>query len=207
MILSYFLRKNIAVMDIDRLIRRMDIFTSPGDLLTMARKYGLRAEAYNRGNLQEVRLHLAQGRAIQALIRSEDGLHYVVLTGIEAQELSGEQIICLDPAIGKRIFLPTGLFLSKWGYLPGLFHNFFIVYAKDSDALPASRINDLRLAIGVLDGITKFANNLHFLFFPDHARSRLKSILQLFSGLLQSLVCAPPALLRIAIGSLKAGHF
>jgi hypothetical protein len=207
MILRYFLRKNIPTAELDRKIRRLDIFTSPGNLVTLGRSYGLKTEAYNRGNLLEIRSHLEQGRAVQALIRSEDGLHYVVLTGIQSQGHSGEQVVCLDPAIGKRIFVPVERFLASWGNLPGLFHNFFIVYSKDTDAIAPSRIQDVRLAIGVLDGITKCLNNAHFLFSPDDSKRRFRSIFQVLSGFFQSIFLFPFAILRIAIASLKTGRF
>lgn len=203
MILSYLFGKDVTQHEVDLEIRRMNIFTSPGDLVRFAQKQGLTAAAYNNGDLGELQLHLNAGRPVQALIRSERSLHYVVVTGFEDDSNVGECLICLDPATGNRKMIPRAKFLDSWAYLPGLFNNFYIAYSNQTSPLPPERVSDVFLAIKVLDGLTQALNSLHSLLLPASLKSWIKSILQLPSGLLKAILVSPVALLFITLTKMQ----
>lgn len=203
MILSYLLEKEVTQDEVDREIRRMNIFTSPGDLVRFAQQQGLRAAAYNNSDLGELQLHLKAGRPVQALIRSERGLHYVVVTGFEDDSNVGESLIYLDPSTGSRKNISSANFLDSWGNLPWLFNNFLIAYSDKMAPVPSGRVEDVVFAMKVLDGLTQASNTLHSLIFPTSLKSYTSDIVNLPAGLLKVFLFTPVAVLFLTLRKMQ----
>src|SRR5262249_53203491 len=123
MIVSYLTGKSITEADIDKQIRRMDVFTAPRDLLDYARSQGLAAEGYNHGSWDEMMSYIDRGLPCQALIdvtgdNSITHMHYVAVTGHGRNADGSEYVIIHNPATGTEQKLSRDEFEKKWSSTP-----------------------------------------------------------------------------------------
>jgi uncharacterized protein YvpB len=107
-IMSY-LGVNMSQDDIDSVIRRMDTWTSPQDMINFARQHGLEAEGYNNGSWEQVKAMIDAGHPVQAMVDGDssvqvtddgkaghfsvDGLHYIAITGYGTDPATGEEYV------------------------------------------------------------------------------------------------------------------
>src|SRR5207302_11412728 len=122
MVLSYMTGKPYTQAQIDKAIRRMDVFTAPKQLLEYARSQGAEAEGYNKGSWDEMMGYVDKGLPAQALIDvSADGsvtnMHYVDIVG-HGRDANGEFVMIHNPATGAEEKLTRAEFEKKWGSTP-----------------------------------------------------------------------------------------
>jgi ABC-type bacteriocin/lantibiotic exporter with double-glycine peptidase domain len=159
MITSYLTGRPISQAQVDHEVRRMDIFSPPGELVEFARARGLSAEMYNNGSIDELKGFLDRGIPCQALISSDNSgslttLHYVAVVGYGVDDKGKEYVILHDPNKGDDPSTPGlegGLvrmsmdeFKSKWSKPPAGFENFFIAYAPGGTSLPRAAMTASR---------------------------------------------------------------
>lgn len=193
--------------DIDSAIRRMDIFTSPNDMIEYARDHGLEAEGYNQGNWEEVKSHIDSGHPVQALIQADitypdgssiKGQHYIAITGYEKDPVTGEEYVLYhDPNIGDDPNTPANEgveqrmsvkdFERMWGDVGFGFDNYFIAYGAPGTALPPGRDEGIEGVLGTLDGVTNLTNGLNRLYSPDSFGSWVHGLFQFPGGIVQTI--------------------
>jgi len=193
MILSYLTGQNITQADIDKAIRRMDVFTSPGDLLEFARDQGLAAEGYNNGTWEEMKGFIDRGLPCQALITADGSidlgkLHYIAITGYGTDPATGEEyVIYHDPATGKEETMPLAEFKQKWSAPAAGFENYFNVYGPEGTDLPPSRFDGIQGTLCFSEGFANMTNNLNRLYDPDSVGSWFHGLIGFPGGIIQTL--------------------
>ncbi|HQF87290.1 MAG TPA: C39 family peptidase [Acidobacteriota bacterium] len=193
MILSYLTGQSITQGDIDKAIRRMDVFTSPRDLLEYAQDMGLAAEGYNNGTWEELKGYIDRGLPCQALI-SADGssdptkLHYIAVTGYGKDATTGEEtVIYHDPATGKEETMLLSEFKQKWSAPIGGFENYFNVYGPAGTDLPSSRFDGIEGTTCFSEGFANMTNNLNRLYDPDSVGSWFHGLIGLPGGVIETV--------------------
>jgi hypothetical protein len=207
MIMTY-LGVTLSHEDIDNAIRRMDIFTSPNDIVDFARSKGLEAEEYNHGTWDELKSQIDAGHPVEALIESDtslggsaDGIHWIAITGYETDPATGQEYVIYhdpnwgdDPATagvneGAEVKIPVEDFMKMWGNtsLPPGAENFYVAFGKPGETLPPSRVDGMEGALGATDGITNVTNGLNRLYSPDSVGSFVHGIPQFFGGIAQTI--------------------
>ena len=154
MILSYLTGRPYTQDALDQAIRKLDVFTSPRDLLEFARTQGVNAEGYNKSSWDEVEGFLNQGCPVQALIKAGDGigsLHYVAITGVDRQR---NLVRYRDPATGTDGTASLSEFEQKWNNAALGFDPYMNVYAPRGTSLPPSRFQGIEGVIIAADGAT-----------------------------------------------------
>jgi predicted double-glycine peptidase len=204
MIATYLTGKPVTQGEIDKSIRRMDIFVSPQDLIDTARARGLTAEGYNHGSLQEVRAMIDRGIPVEALINSDgrynpgvDGLHYVVVTGYDRR---ADTIRFRDPN-GRDMVVKSGDFEKMWKSVGFGFDRYYMAIAQPKAVLPPGRHDDVEATIHTLNGVTNITNGLHRIGAPDSFGDFASGLLQLAGGLVQTVGSGLPALALIALSA------
>jgi hypothetical protein len=195
--------------DIDSAIRRMNIFTSPNDMIDFARDHGLKAEGYNHGSWDEVKSMIDQGHPVQALIQADitypdgssiKGQHYIAIEGYQKDPVTGEDYVLYhDPNIGDdpntaanegvEQRMKVSDFMKMWGDVGFGFDNYFIAYAKGNETLPPGRDDGLEGVLGTLDGVTNMTNGLSRIGDPDSFGSFVHGIPEFIGGLVQTVGC------------------
>jgi len=188
---------------IDDVIRRMDIFTSPNDIIGFARDNGLEAEGYNNASWDELKGQIDAGHPCECLIESDtslggsaNGAHYVAVVGHETDPATGQEYVLYhDPNYGgppqQLQKVPVENFQKMWNSvseLPGA-HNFYIAFGKDGTDLPPSRLDGMEGPLGTADGIANAANGLNRLYSPDSVGDFVHGIPQLIGGAFQTVGC------------------
>ncbi len=207
MIMSYLTGKSFTTADIDSVIRRMNTFTSPNDILEFARDNGVAAEGYNNGSLEEVKAMIDKGFPVQAMIQADsqgmgyniDGQHYIVITGYETDPVTGEEFILYhdpnrgdDPATaaveGGEGRMPAAEFERMWGNVGFGFDNYFMAFGPEGAALPPGRNDGVEAVLGTLDGVTNLTNGLDRIGSFDSVGSVVHGIFQVPGGLAQTII-------------------
>ncbi|MBM3266940.1 MAG: C39 family peptidase [Candidatus Sericytochromatia bacterium] len=108
---------------LDRLMRRGDMFSSPDELLRVARAAGYRADMKTGASLDDIRKMLDQGVPVQVVVDPDsDGgditLHYVAVTGYKTDS-SGKitSLTITDPGGGEVYEEAADHFLKRWSDL------------------------------------------------------------------------------------------
>ena len=204
--------------DIDSAIRRMNIFTSPNDMIDFARSHGLEAEGYNHGSWEEVKSMIDQGHPVQALIQADitypdgssiKGQHYIAIEGYQKDPVTGEEYVLYhDPNIGDDPSTPgvnegqeqkmkVSDFEKMWGNVGFNYDNYFIAYAKPGESLPPGRDDGVQAINGTLDGVTNITNGLNRIYSPDSVGSFVHGIPEFFGGIVQTVGCGIGGLFQL----------
>ncbi len=207
MIMSYLTGKSFTTADIDSVIRRMNTFTSPNDIIEFARDNGLAAEGYNHGSFEEVKSMIDKGFPVQTLIQADkqgmgyniDGQHYIAITGYETDPVTGEEFILYhdpnlgdDPATaaveGGEQKMPVKEFERMWGNVGFGFDNYFMAFGPPGSTLPPGRNDGIEGVLGTLDGVTNITNGLDRIGSFDSVGSVVHGIFQFPGGLAQTII-------------------
>ena len=151
MIVRFLTHNNALTPDeIDRQIRRLPgMFSAPSDLITFARRKGLRAEEYNDNSLKQLEDLVTQGIPMMALLdlTPDNALdfsqwHWVVVVGME--EKDGQKTLVINNPWGRREEWPQSQFLKEWSHLRLLglvfgYSNYLIAVGERHDKLPPAR--------------------------------------------------------------------
>jgi hypothetical protein len=207
MIMTY-LGVTMTQADIDKVIRRMNTFSSPNDLIEFARDHGLEAEGYNNGTWEEVKSMIDKGYPVQALIQSDtslggsaNGQHYIAITGYETDPVTGEEfVIYHDPNLTSEQRVSVENFKKMWGDVGFGFENYFIAYGPEGADLPPGRNDGIEGVLGTLDGVTNITNGLNRLYSPDSFGSFIHGIPQFIGGIVQTIGAGVGSLLQLGAG-------
>jgi len=204
--------------DVDKAIRRTNIFTAPDDMIEFAREHGLEAEGYNNGSWEEVKSMIDAGYPVQAMVGGDDsvavnrgtgtfsvdGLHYIAITGYRTDEVTGEEfVIYHDPNRTTEQEISVADFEKMWGDVPGGFDNYFLAYAPKGANLPPGRNDGIEGTLGVLNGVTNVTNGFDRIFSPDSVGGFLHGIAQLYGGVYQTVGCFVGGLFQLGAGWLN----
>jgi hypothetical protein len=188
--------------DIDSVIRRMNTFTAPDDMIEFARQHGLEAEGYNHGSWEEVKAMIDAGHPVQAMVNGDDsvavnggsesfsvdGLHYIAITGYGTDPATGEEFVVYhDPNRTTEQRMSVSDFEKMWGDVPGGYDNYFIAYGKEGANLPPGRDDGIESTNGVLNGVTNITNGLDRIFSPDSFGDWFHGLPQFVGGLVQTV--------------------
>lgn len=132
---------------IDRQIRREDIYTTPDNVVSAARDFGVHAELYNNSNFEEIARHVIEGRPVIALVKEDRSgsnfkAHYKIISGYDIDENGKKTLKYVDPAIGCSYPGSWEYFEKKWrdidmGGIQTGYNNLIIVLSNDP--LPPGR--------------------------------------------------------------------
>jgi hypothetical protein len=204
MIASYLTGRHVDRGEIDRAMRRMDIFSAPDQLVDVARGMGLEARMYNDGSFAELERMVAAGVPCQAII-SADGsgdlrtLHYVAVVGHGRDDETGEEYVMLhdpnfgdDPATagqeGGIVRMPRAQFEDRWSRPPAGLDRFFIAYAPGGTWLPPGRTDGIEGTLMVAGGLASVVNGLDRLASPlEGPDTVLRGAFELSAGVVQTL--------------------
>lgn len=191
--------------DVDSVIRRMNTFTAPNDMIQFARDHGLEAEGYNNSSFDEIKSMIDAGCPVQAMVDGDSsvsisdngksgtfsvsGLHYIAITGYGTDPATGEEYVTYhDPNRNDgEQRMSVSDFQKMWGNVPGGFNNYFIAYGAKGSNLPPGRDDGIESTQGVLDGVTNITNGLNRLYSPDNFGSFLHGLCQFPGGILQTV--------------------
>lgn len=201
--------------DIDKAIRRTNVFTSPNDMIEFARDHGLEAEGYNHGSWEEVKSMIDAGFPVQALVNGDDsvsvnngstnfsvdGLHYIAITGYGTDPATGEEyVIYHDPNRNTEQRMSVADFEKMWGDVGFGFDNYFLAYGPEGADLPAGRSDGVEGVLGTLDGVTNITNGFDRIFSPDSFGSWVHGVPQFFGGIVQTIGCGIGGLIQMGAG-------
>ena len=196
MIYQYLTGQPISQREIDEQIRRVNGYgAAPTALVEFARSKGLTAEMYNNASIDDIKHHLALGRAVQVSIDDpyDTGKnfgvnykdHYVIVTGIVT--VNGREYVKLrdpngddNPNANKYVkggngdyLMPREVFEQKWRRTGDGYNNFMIVYSKPGDRLPKGNIDGAEHSVNLAENYWNLANNFDRITdprdFPDFA--------------------------------------
>jgi predicted double-glycine peptidase len=204
--------------DIDAVIRRLNTFTAPDDMIEFARDHGLEAEGYNNGTWEEVKSMIDAGFPVQAMVNGDDsvavnggsesfsvdGLHYIAITGYGTDPATGEEyVIYQDPNRGTEQRMSVADFEKMWSDVPGGFENYFVAYGPKGADLPPGRDDGIESTLGVLNGVTNITNGLDRIFSPDSFGDFIHGIPQFAGGLVQTVGSFVGGLAQLGAGWLN----
>jgi hypothetical protein len=192
MILSFLTGTTIDRHDIDHQIRRLDVFSSPRDLITYARQAGLPAEGYNHGSQEELTRFIDAGTPCQLLI-SADGshdlsrLHMVVAVAHRPDPLTGGDLFLLHNPARGTVELPGPELERLWAGPAVGFDRYFIAVGRAGTTLPPGRQDGIRGTLTTAQGLADVMNAADRLIHPDHPGSPLADILAIERGAVQAI--------------------
>jgi uncharacterized protein YvpB len=178
--------------DVDSAIRRVDVFTSPTDILDFARANGLSAEGYNHGSLDEMKGFLDKGIPCQALITADGSgdmgeMHYVAVVGYGKDASGNDYVKIHDPATGKTTDVPQAQFEKEWGSTPLGFDHYFNAFAPGGTQLPPSRFDGIEGTLAAADGLTNVTNNFDRLIHPHSVGDFVHGMFGLPGGIVETI--------------------
>lgn len=174
---------------IDQDIRRMDIFTSPQQLIRYARGHDLEAAGYNGGTYNAIVSQISVGRPCICMFRanwsypdppypglSGEFFHYVVMVGYGIDpRTKANCLIFHDPYAGDNTAgVTVGLDLATlfsdfdvmWDDVGWNFHRYFFVLSRKGDFLPIDVDDGVEGSIAALDGVSRLTNGLNSVVHP-----------------------------------------
>ncbi len=199
---------------VDDVIRKLNTFTAPGDMIQFARDNGLDAEGYNNSSFDQVKALIDAGHPVQCLVEGDSsvqvqngtsqgnfsvsGLHYIAITGYGTDPATGEQYVTYhDPNRGTEQRMSVSDFEKMWGNVPGGFNNYCIAYGKAGSNLPPGNEDGIQGTMGTLSGVTNITNGLDNIWSPCSFGGELHGIAQTFGGIFQTVGCGIGAGLQI----------
>ena len=204
--------------DVDAVIRRMNTFTAPDDMIEFARDHGLEAEGYNHGSWEEIKSMIDAGHPVQAMVNGDDsvnvnggpakfsvdGLHYIAITGYGTDPATGEEFVVFhDPNRLTEQRMSVSDFEKMWGDVPGGYDNYFVAYGRGGSDLPPGRDDGIESTNGVLNGVTNVTNGLDRMFDPDSVGGFIHGIPELVGGAVQTVGCFVGGLFQLGGGWLN----
>lgn len=160
--------RGITPAEIDREIRRANIFTAPTLIIRYARLKGLESCGYNHGSLDGAEKLLTRGIPVIALINTAPGtflaifsLHWVVLLGISRNQ-AGRRVVHFYNPWGAHESFEEKECLRYWGEIClfgwQLWDRYSIAVAPPGTALPEEAPGGAIAANTVAEGIANIVN-------------------------------------------------
>lgn len=187
MVLQYLTGRSPSQGEIDDAIRRGDFGTAPADLKRYAQEQGVPAGMYNHSSIDEMKSHIAKGRAVMVSLDnpysngSDGGFkdHYVIVTGFEVKD--GKEFVKIRDPNGDNngninrlggnadYSMPIEEFQQKWGAeTEDGFKNFMMVYGRPGESLPADRLDGMETSIAMSSALMNTVNNFDRVISPEN---------------------------------------
>ena len=184
---------------IDAVIRRMDIFSSPEDLIAFARDRGLQAQGYNHGAWSEIEREVGLGAPSILLIKI-GGFHYVVVTGHGVDSANGQRYAVLhDPEYNADQLLYEAELIAAGDNVGWGFADYYMAFARQAaDRLPPGNSNGIQGVLGALEGVTNITNGFSNVIHPTSVGGALHGIFQVVGGLIGGIISGVGGLFQIA---------
>jgi Peptidase_C39 like family len=193
---------------IDDVIRRMDIFTAPDDMLSFASSKGLRAQGYNSGLWENIETHIGLGQPCIPLIEAVygypgqtaiNGLHYVVITGYGIDPTNNQRYaIFHDPNYtAADMVLYESQFVSMGNEVHWGFHDYYMAFSTFRNPLPPGNDNGIQGTLGALEGVTNITNGLKNIYDPTSVGSVVQGLFQIAGGFVGGIVAALGGLIQV----------
>jgi uncharacterized protein YvpB len=220
-----YLGKTMTQVDVDKAIRRDNVFTAPEDMIQFARDNGLEAEEYNNGTWDQVKQQIDAGHPVQALVEGDasvpvmdgsyrgnfsvNGLHYIAITGHGTDPATGQDyVVYHDPNRGTEQRMSVSDFEKMWGNVPGGYHNYYQAYGAAGSNLPEgtdSIFNDANSGIqgtqGTLNGVANILNGWdRWAGNGNQLPSFLHGVCEVAGGIPQTVFCGIGAGLQLGSG-------
>ena len=193
---------------IDAVIRRMNIFTSPEDMIGFARDNGLQAQGYNHGSWPDIEPDAARGAPCILLINASyaypdgtynSGLHYVVLTGHGTDPVTGQRYAVLhDPDYATADMLLYEADLTSMGNsVDWGFADYYMAFAAGSaPPLPPGNSTGAQGALGAVEGVTSITNGLMGIIDPASFGGVVHGLGQVAGGIIGGIISGVGGLLQ-----------
>lgn len=194
---------------IDAVIRQMNIFTSPEDMIGFARGNGLQAQGYNHGSWPDIEPDAVRGAPCILLINANydypdntaiSGLHYVVVTGHGTDPVTGQRYAVLhDPNYSTADMLLYEADLTSMGNSVNWgFADYYMAFAAGSaPPLPPGNSTGVQGALGALEGVTSITNGLMGVIEPASFGGVVHGVGQIIGGIVGGLISAVGGLLQV----------
>jgi uncharacterized protein YvpB len=217
-----YLGKTETQADVDKAIRRDDVFTAPEDMIQFARDNGLQAQEYNNGTWDQVKQQIDSGHAVQALVEGDNsvpvmdgasngnfsvsGLHYIAITGYGTDPTTGQgYVVYHDPNRGTEQRMSVSDFEKMWGNVPAGYHNYYQAYgaagsnlSEGTDSIFNSANSGIQGTQGTLNGIANILNGWDRWTGPgNQLPSFLHGVSEVAGGIPQTVMCGIGAGLQI----------
>lgn len=189
---------SITPEGIDKEIRKLPgMFSAPVDLITYARRKGLRAEEYNHSSLQQVEDLVTQGIPVMPLLDLTpnnaldfDQWHWVVVVAVERAE--GNKVLTINNPWGQQEEWGQEKFLKEWTHLRLLgltfgYSNYFIAIGTQGDSFSLRRAEGVDPANTVTKGLADMLNGFATVRWDGNLRGlsqMLGGVFRLFYGMI-----------------------
>ncbi len=193
---------------IDSVIRRMNVFSSPADLIGFARDHGLQAQGYNHGTWADIEEDAGRGAPCILLINagysypdgsSISGFHYVVAAGHGIDPVNGQRYAVLhDPNYGTDMALYEADLITMGGNVGWGFAGYYMAFAPGSASpLPPGNSTGIQGALGALGGVANITNGLASVIEPASAGGVTRGIVQVAGGVIGGIISGIGGLLQV----------
>ena len=177
---------------IDAVIRQMDIFSSPEDLMTFARDRGLQAQAYNHGAWPDIERNASLGVPCILLVKFS-GYHYVVVTGYGNDLNNGQRYAVLhDPAKDENDpgqFRLEAELIAAGNNVGFGFADYYMAFATGAAApLSPGNSSGIQGALGTLEGVTNITNGISGIIHPSSAGGVVHGVVQAVGGVVGGII-------------------
>jgi hypothetical protein len=194
--------------EIDAVIRRWDIYTSPEDMMNFARSKGLQAQGYNNGNWSDIESHIPLGQPCITTINADygypdgttiSGLHYVVISGFGIDSVNGQRYaIFHDPNWSKGdMYLYESQFVTMGNNVGWGFHDYYMAFGTFASEMPPGNANGIQGVLGTLEGVTNITNGLANVFQPTSIGGFFQGIVQFAGGVIETVGSGIGGLIQI----------
>jgi hypothetical protein len=194
---------------IDAVIRRLNIFSSPEDLMGFARDNGLQAQGYNHGTWPYIEQDAVIGAPCILLIEADysypdstsvSGLHYVVVTGHGVDPVNGKRYAVLhDPNYGSDMVLYEADLITMGNNVGWGFADYYMAFAAPSAApLAPGNSAGIQGALGALEGVTNITNGLSAVIGAASAGAVVQGVVQVIGGVVEGVICGIGGLIQVA---------
>lgn len=192
---------------IDAVIRQLDIFSSPEDLMGFATSHGLQAQGYNNGAWENIESCIPLGQPCICLINASytypdnstiSGFHYVVITGFGIDPVVNQRYaIFHDPNFGSEMVLYESQFIQMGNAMGWGFHDYYMAFATFATELPPGNNDGIQGVLGTLEGVTNITNGLGNIFHPGSVGSVFHGIFQFAGGIVETIGSGIGGLLQV----------
>jgi hypothetical protein len=192
---------------IDAVIRQLDIFSSPEDLMGFATSHGLQAQGYNDGVWENIESCIPLGQPCICLINADysypdgsdiSGFHYVVITGFGVDPTNEQRYaIFHDPNFSSDMVLYESQFVQMGDNMGWGFHDYYMAFATFATELPPGNDDGIQGVLGTLEGVTNITNGLGNTFHPGSVGSVFHGVFQIVGGIVETIGSGIGGLLQV----------
>jgi predicted double-glycine peptidase len=195
---------------VDAVIRQLDIFSSPEDMMGFATSHGLQAQGYNHGAWENIESFIPLGQPCICLINANytypdnstiNGFHYVAITGFGVDSTNNQRYaIFHDPNFTKsEMVLYESQFVQMGDNMGWGFRDYFMAFTNFASPvpLPPGNRDGIQGVLGTLEGVTNITNGIGNIFHPSSVGSVFHGIFQFVGGVVETIGSGIGGLLQV----------